>query len=160
MGTWTKEQLDQVCVERNKDFRGLSLHGVVFEDMNLERADFRSARLPYAVFKNCNCRSANFEGANLSFTKWGGSNLHRANMKDCIMQDADMTGITDFFGLTVTMSCRSWMGLQLDPGFWYGFLFYGLLMKPPTEEAKEKLMAFFGEQRFQTLRDLYCTRQM
>ena len=94
------------------------------------------------------------------FTRWHNADLHRANLKECLMQDADMRGVKDFFGVTLTMDCRTWKGLKLDPGHWYGLLFYGLVAEPPTEEAKEKLQLFFGVERYQTLRDLYCTRQM
>lgn len=162
--SWTREQLEQICLPkeqggRGKDFRGLHLHGVDFTGMNLERADFRSARCAYANFSKTNCKEANFEGAHIEFTTWHGANCRRMNLKDAAMQDADMSQVTDFFGVTVTMECRSWIHLKLPPGFWYGYLFYGLLMEPPDNDAKERLQVFFGAERFKTLRDLYCTRQ-
>lgn len=160
MSLITKEQIEDICKNRRKNFRGMKLHGVDFTGQDLEKADFRSAACHYAKFDNTNCRYANFEGAGLMFTKWDGANCHRTNFKDASLCDADMTGVTDFFGATFTMECRSWQGLKVDPGQWYGFLFYGLLMKPPTEEAKEKLMLFFGEERYNTLKNLYAGRQL
>src|ERR1700734_2738795 len=142
------------------NFRSLNLHGCDLSNLDLEKADFRSASCHYVDFTNCSCKMANFEGAGLMFTKWKGSNCHRTNFKDASLCDADMRGVTDFFGATFTMECRSWKGLKIDPGFWYGFLFYGLLMVPPTEEAKEKLQIFLGPEHFTVLRDLYLTRQV
>jgi hypothetical protein len=162
---WTREQLEAICNEGKKNnrpaqFRGLKLHGVDFSGMDLEKADFRSAACPYANFENTNCKMLNAEGANFTMTKWAGSNLHRANLKDATLSDADMRGVKDFFGVTITLECRTWQGVKLDPGFWYGWLFYGLLMEPPTEELKEKLQLFFGEERFTTLKNLYAHRRM
>ena len=156
---WTREQLEEINKNGQK-FRGLKFPGTDFSGMDLSKADFRSASCPYANFEKANCSMINAEGANFTMTKWKGANLRRANLKDAQLCDADMRGVTDFFGVTMTMDCRTWKGLQLDPGFWYGFLFYGLLMKPPTEEAREKLEIFFGAEKYKTLHDLYATRQM
>lgn len=156
---WTREQLERICKE-GKNFRGLKLYGADFTGMDLEKADFRSASAPYCNFSDTNCRFINAEGANFTLSKWKGSNLHRANLKDTILCDADMRGVKDLFGITMTMECRTWKGLKVDPGFWYGFLFYGLLMEPPTEEAKEKLVIMLGPEHYETLRNLYATRRM
>jgi uncharacterized protein YjbI with pentapeptide repeats len=150
----------EIVTVKRKNFRGLKLHGVCFDNMDLEKADFRGAACHYASFKNCNCRFANFEGAGLMFTKWEGADVHRMNAKDASLCDADMRGVKDFFGMTTTFDCKSFKGLKLDPGQWYGYVFYALLMEPPTEEAKEKLQLFFGAERYSVLKDLYATRQM
>ena len=160
MAQWTREQLQDICVNNRKNFRNLVLNGADFSGMDLEKADFRGARCPYANFTNTNCRFTNFEGTNLMFTQWKGSDLHRANLKDAVLCDADMRGVKDFFGVTMTMECRSWKGLKVDSGFWHGFLFYGLLMDPPTPEDKDKLTTFFGADRYKVLRDLYAVRQV
>jgi hypothetical protein len=157
---WSRDQLEEICAVKNKNFRGLKLHDVDFSGMNLEKADFRQASCHYANFSNTNCKFANFEGAGLMFTKWQGANCHRMNAKDASLCDADMRGVTDFFGMTLTMQCDSWKGLKVDTGFWYGFLFYGLLMDPPTEEDRDKLQIFFGPEKYEVLRNLYAVRQM
>ena len=159
MAQWTRKQLEEICLKNRKNFRSLDLHGVDFSGLDLEKADFRSARCPYTKFIGCNCRFANFEGVNLMFSEWNGADCHRINLKDAILCDADMRGVTDFFGATLTMECRSWKGLKVDPGQWYGFLFYGLLMEPPTQEARDKLILFFGEERYNVLKNLYANRQ-
>lgn len=156
---WTRAQLEEIC-RNGKKFRGLKFPGVDFSGLDLSKADFRSASCSYCNFDNTNCKQMNAEGANFTMTRWNGANLHRANLKDATLCDADMTGVTDFFGITMTMECRTWKGLKLSPGFWYGFLYYGLLMEAPTPEAKEKLELLIGPERFKVLYDLYATRQM
>jgi pentapeptide repeat protein len=165
MAQWTREQLEAICAQAEKsgrpaNFRSLKLHGADFNGMNLEKADFRSASCPYANFTNTNCKFAQFEGAELMFSKWNGANLHRTNFKDASLCDVDFRGVKDFFGATFTMECRSWKGMKVDSGFWNGFLFYGLLMEPPTPEDKDKLTLFFGAEKYEVLKNLYTTRQM
>lgn len=160
MANWTREQLEDIIKNHKKNFRGLVLNGADFSGMDLEKADFRSARCPYVNFQDTNCRFANFEGANIMFSQWKGADCHRINLKDAQLCDADMRGVKDFFGATFTMECKSWKNLKVSEGFWLGFLFYGLLMDPPTEIQKDKLTAFFGPEKYTVLRDLYATRQM
>src|SRR6266446_7008663 len=131
MPGWTREQIEEIC-RTDKKFKGMKLHGANFSGLDLEKAYFRSASCPYANFEDTNCKMINAEGANFTLTKWRGSNLHRANLKDAIMSDSDLRGVKDFFGVTITMECRTWMGVKLDPGFWFGWIYYALLMEPPT----------------------------
>jgi len=164
MAAWTKEQLEEI-VRNGKKFRGLKLHGAVFDDMNLEKADFRGCAVPFASFKRCNLKYAIFEGANCTCTNFDGANVHRANFKDAIMCDAKFD-VVDAFGMTITMDCKCFSHLKINTGFWYGLLYYAFLMDPipgpefNPEEAKEKLSLFFGPERFNTLKNLYATRQM
>ena len=157
---WSREQLQDIIQNKRKNFRGLKLHGADFTGMDLEKADFRGAACHYAKFIDCNCRFMNAEGAGMMFTEWKGADCHRMNAKDASLCDADMRGVKDFYGITLTMECKSMKGMRVDPGFWYGFLFYGLLMEPPSEDAKERLQICLGPERYETLRSLYLTRQM
>ena len=156
---WTREQIEDI-IKHGKKFRGLKLYGVDFSGLDLEKADFRSASCPYSNFDDTNCKFANFEGANLTLTKWKNSDLHRSNLKDAILCDADMTEVKDFFGVTLTMDCKTWKGLKLSPGFWWGFLYYGLLMEPPSEDARDRLTTAMGPEIYTTLKNLYATRRM
>lgn len=163
-GKWTREQLDEIA-RNGKKFHGLKLHGVVFDDMNLEKANFRGCALSWSSFQRCNLKHAIFEGANCSFANFNGANVHRANFKDANMCDAKFD-VTDAFGLTITMDCRCFSHLNINAGFWWGLLYYGFMMDPlpgpdfNPEEVKEKLSLLFGPERFETLKRLYANRQM
>lgn len=158
MAQWTRQQLEEIA-KTDKKFRNLKLHGAVFDGMDLEKADFRSAAVPFASFKDCNLKYANFEGANCTCTDFTEANAHRANFKDATMCNAKCL-FSDAFGITITLECHSFMGLEVKPGWWWGFLFYGLLMKPPSEEAKEKLELAMGPERYMVLKQQYAQRRM
>lgn len=161
---YTREQLDEI-VRNGKKFRGLKLHGVVFDNMDLQKADFRGAAVPFASFKNCKLQEATFEGANCTCTDFDGANVRRANFKDATLCDAKFD-VVDAFGLTITMDCRSFQHLKVNAGFWWGLLYYAFLMDPIAstdfnpEEVKEKLSLMFGPKRYETLKNLYLTRRM
>jgi hypothetical protein len=164
MATYTREQLDEI-VKNGKKFRGMKLHGCIFDDMNLEKADFRGAAVAFASFKRCKLKEAIFEGANCTGADFDGANVHRANFKDANMCDAKFD-VTDAFGITLTMDCRCFLHLKVNTGFWFGLLYYAFLMDPlpgpefEPELAKEKLSLFFGPERYTTLKNHYATRQM
>jgi hypothetical protein len=157
---WTRAQIEEIAKREYKNFRGLKIQGGDFSNLDLEKADFRGGSFPYSKFNGSNIKFADFEGANIMFTHWDDCILHRTNLKDAKMSGADMSKAKDFFGVTLTMDCNSFMGVKLKEGHWLGFLFYGLLMVPPTEALKEKLQVFFGEDRFTTLRNLYASRRL
>jgi len=161
MAAWTREHLEKIAKENRKCFKGLKLHSANFSGMDLEKADFRGASLAYANFSGANCKFANFESANLTFTKWDDGNLHRANLKEAILSDADMSKVSDFFGVTITMECSSFQGLKLPEGFWWGWVYYAAgLMEPPSEEAKEKLLLAMGIETYKVLREQYANRRL
>jgi hypothetical protein len=160
MQQWTREQIVELSKRQYKSLRNLKMHGCDFSGLDWEKLDAKGLVAPYSNWSNTNVKFADFEGANLMFSKWPNSVIHRTNFKDAKLCDVDFSEAKDFFGVTLTMECTSFMGLKLAPGHWYGFLFYGLLMKPPTDELKEKLQIFFGAERYEVLRNTYANRRM
>lgn len=155
-----RDQIVEISNRQYKNFRNLKLYGADFSGLDMEKADCRGLIAPYSNWAGTNVKFADFEGANLMFSKWPNAILHRTNLKDAKLCDADMSEAQDFFGVTITMECESFMGLKLKPGHWLGFLFYGLLMEPPTQEFKDKLTLFFGEERYMVLKQQYASRRM
>ena len=160
MPTWTREQIVELSKKQYKNLRNLKMAGGDFSGLDWSRVDARGLVAPYSNWADTNVTFGDFEGANLMFSKWPESTIHRTNFKDAKLCDADMSEAKDFFGTTITLECASFMGLKLKPGHWFGFLFYGLLMCPPSQEVKEKLQLFFGEERYTTLKNLYASRRL
>jgi len=163
MNTRTEQEIAKVVEKANGSgklsFRGLTLPDANFEGMELRSADFRNARMPFANFRNANLKFATFESASLHGADFTNANLHRANFKDADTSGTKMLA-RDLFGVTITLQCTSFQDMQLDEGWWYGFLFYGLLMKPPSKEAEERLIAALGPERYMVLRRQYANRSM
>jgi len=155
-----QQMVDQILAgDRPYRFRGLKLSNFDFNGMDLHNADFRNASVPYANFSKANLRFANFENANCYGANFDQADCHRINFKDATLSDTIMTA-SDLFGATITLECRSFQGMQLSPGWWYGWLFYGLLAKPPSKDAEEKLIACLGVERYSVLRDQYSRRRL
>lgn len=137
-----------------KSFRNQKLAGAVFDGLDLRGADFRMASVPFCSFRGTNLKYANFEGANCCKADFTNADLHRANFKDANLSNAKWYA-KDLFGVTLTMDCSSFTGLELDDGWWWGFVMYALLMKPPSEEARDRLIAAMGPERYRVLRAQY-----
>lgn len=154
--------LDEVVKDvmaRDKKFQGLKLPGASFKGLDLRGANFRGADVHCADFSEADLTYANFENANCAAAVFRDSNCHRTNFKDaslscCVMEPSDL------YGATVTLECKSFQGMKIAPGWWWGWIFYGLLMQPPSKDAEEKLIALMGVERYATLRKSYVRRQI
>lgn len=158
--TSANEVVEEILKSGSKSFRTLKLQGFDFRPYkNLQGADFRQASVPWCRFDGCNLRYANFEHANCYGTNFDEADLHRANFKNADISEAIMTA-SDMFGVTITLECSSFKGVVLKPGWWYGFLFYALLMKPPSQEEEDKLIQMMGVNRYTLLREQYARRRL
>ncbi len=153
------EAVEAVLRSDSKSFRGMKLQGYDFSGKNLQGADFRQASVAWCKFNKCNLRFANFEHANCYGANFDQADLHRANFKNADTSEAIMTA-SDMFGVTITLECSSFKGLKLSPGWWYGFIFYALLMEPPSKEEEDRLIQFLGVKRYTTLREQYARRRL
>lgn len=159
MGNMVQDLIDAKLAKGDKNFRGMKLPGGSFVGQDLRRADFRASSLPGAKFNGSDLTYASFESANCSCIDTTDAILHRTNFKD-----ADLAGCiwapADCFGVTLTLECKTFQGMKILPGWWYGWIFYALLMKPPSQELEDKLIAFMGTERYTVLRQQYARRQM
>ena len=140
-------------------FRNLKLSNSVFDDLDLHGADFRQASVPFSTFKRANLKFANFESANLYACDFTDADMHRVNLKDAILSDSIMEA-SDLFGATVTLDCRSFQGMKVSPGWYWGWAFYLLVMQPLNKEVEEKVIQLLGPERYLVLRDQYARRRM
>jgi hypothetical protein len=153
------EVVEEILRSGSKCFRKMKMQGYDFSGKDLHGADFREASVPWCRFNGCNLRNANFEHANCFGANFDEADLHRANFKNADISEAIMTA-SDMFGVTITLECSSFKGLVLKPGWWYGFAFYLLLMKPPSKEAEEGLIKWMGVERYTVLREQYARRRL
>lgn len=153
------EVVEGILASGSKSFRTMKLQGYDFTGKNLQGADFRQASVPYAKFNNCNLRYANFEHANCFGANFDEADLHRANFKNADLSEAIMTA-SDMFGVTITLECSSFKGLVLKSGWYYGFAYYLLLMKPPSKEVEDGLIKWMGVERYTVLREQYARRRL
>lgn len=158
MNVQTAEQIKKVVDIGGKNFKGLKLPEAVFEGRDLKNADFRGCTLTDANFKGCNLTYANFEGANCIGADFTDAICHRTNFKDANLSSSKMH-CKDMFGCTFTLVCKSFQDVDVAPGWWAGWLYYGLLMKSPSPEHKEKLIQAMGIERWEVLRSQYANRQ-
>lgn len=154
------EMVQQILRSGNLKFRNLKLPNCDFTGKNLQGADFRGASVPYCKFNKCNLRFANFENANCYGAEFEDADAHRANFKDAQLSDSSIGMASDLYGVTFTLECKSFQGITINSGWWHGWLFYGLLMKPPTQEDEDKLIQCLGIERYSVLRDQYARRRM
>lgn len=147
-------------------FRAMKLMGADFSNKDLKNYDFRGASLIEADFTGSDLTYANLDGANCYATKFDRTILHRTNFANANLSEASMMDVQDCYGVTITLECKSFQGLKLSPGWWWGWIFYALLMSPQAtpsfipEKMKDELRALMGADRFEVLRRSYSIRGM
>jgi hypothetical protein len=154
-----QEQIGSIIRSGSKNFRNGKFPGGDFSRQKLRGADFRGATLMGAKFVETDLTYVNFEGANLTEADFTEAVCHRTNFKDAKLCYAKMMA-KDLFGSTFTLECKSFEGMQTKPGWWAGWLMYGLLMKPPSPEHREKLILAMGVEYWEVLRRQYQLRQL
>ena len=152
--------VEQILQSGNLKFRNLKLPQIDFSGKNLQGADFRGAAVPYCDFSRCNLKFANFENSNCYGTKFDDADLHRANFKDAQMSDSSIGMASDLYGVTFTLECKSFQGIKISPGWWWGWCFYLLLMKTPSKEAEDAIIQAMGVERYRILHDQYARRRI
>lgn len=155
----TQSQIEAVEKAGTKNCRNLKLPGADFTGKNLKNWDFRGASLPSAKFVNTDLTYANFEGATLTGSDLTGAVCHRTNFKDAKLSYC-ILNVKDFFACTITLECNSFQGIETTPGWWAGWLMYGLLMKPPSPDHRDRLIQAMGVDYWEVLRKQYNIRQM
>lgn len=134
-----------------KDFKGQDLSG---------------ADLSYSEFTCCNFRDANLSNANCSYSDFTGSILvntkctHTNFMKSklaCAFQPSDA------FGMTLTLECRTFKGMVISKMWWFGYIYFAMLMKPEEENGKDlrdKIIEAIGTERYLKLHRLFSSREI
>lgn len=149
--------------ERN--LSGINLAGSEFMQCNFSAANLAGARCSGSKFLECNFDLANLTQADCSDSKFVActfrkTNCYRTNFKDSILQSSVFEP-ADCYGMTVSLTCRTFMNMQVSQQWWYGWLYMATLMVPathPVSNVRESLIAAIGAARYVQLKRLFLNR--
>lgn len=148
-------------IDRSKreNFSNRKFYAHDFSNRDLSHADFRGATLSECLFRETDLSYATFAGANCFRADFTGARLYRTSFENAIMTGAIFKP-KDCFGITMTMTCESFNALQVDPMWFYGWLFLATQMKLPedAEHVRKELIAVIGAERFQRLKAVFEKR--
>ena len=150
---------DDLVVE---SYAGKKLQGADFSGKKMWHADFKSASLVNANFKGTDLRYANFTSANCTGADFTGAILYRANMTDCILERSIFKP-KELFGVTLTIRCETFAGMEVDETWLKAWLFMPALMKMPPPRINEKpwldrLILFLGPETFRKYKQIFNRR--
>ncbi len=132
-----------------------------FSGENLKGRD-----LSHSIFDRCIFDKADMTGANASFSDFRCSSFRGTN---CYLMNAmgSVFPATDFdpsecYGMTVTMTCKTFENAHLGQLWFYLFLMFAASTRPVAHPVKENLrdllIAFIGNDRYLKLRDMMQRR--
>lgn len=137
-----------------------------FKGLDLSDLDLSGANLSHSIFDGCNFDRANLSEANCSFCDFRNSSMKRTNCFKtnfmCSVFPAVDYDPSDCYGMTVTLTCKLWENTHVGQLWFYMWLMLGASMRPVklpvSEDLREALISFIGQERYIKLRDLLSRR--
>jgi hypothetical protein len=134
-----------------ESFKGQDLHGQDLSNSVFTACDFDDADLTDA-----NCEHTDFTGSRMRHTK-----CTRTNFKDAKL--AVIFHPSDCLGMTLTLNCKTFMGMKISKQWWYGWLYFAMEMAPELDKSsdlRDKLRALIGVERFFRMKEMFRSRQL
>lgn len=132
-----------------------------FSGQNLSKQD-----LSYSEFVCCNFTNTDLSHANCTHSDFTGSILRNTK---CTFTDFSHSALgcsffpSDCFGMTLTLSCRTFKGMHISRMWWFGFIYFALKMKPELENGKDlrdNVIEAIGIERYKKLSSLFASREI
>lgn len=128
-----------------------------FSGMYLRKADMRRAVFFNCNFDNADMTEADCTGSDFSGSTARGTNCYYTNFTRCKLPSVFEP--KDAFGMTVTLECSTFTGVQVSQLYWYSWLMLLAQMTPATTPVKENLrdglIALIGSTRYVKLLTLF-----
>lgn len=135
-----------------KDFSGQDLSG-----QDLSHSEFTCCNFTDTNLSNANCSYSDFTGSLLERTKCTHTNFMKSKLA-CAFRPSDA------YGMTLTLECSTFKGMVISRLWWFGYMYFGLLMKPVEDASKEdlhlKVIEALGKERYLKLNRLFSTREI
>lgn len=134
-----------------KKFNGQSLVG-----QDLSHTEFTCCDFTDADLTDADCSYSDFTGSLLVRTKCTNTNFAHTKLA-CKFEPSDA------FGITWTLECRTFSGMQTSKLWWFSMLYFAMLIKPELDKGidlRDELKKVFGGDRFERLKNLFLTRQL
>ena len=156
----TEEELLRPSAQPRKfygvSFKGMKLKHAPFQLHTFKGCDFTDTDLAYGNLTGAHCYGSNFTGAN----------LYRANMTDCELQDTIFYP-RDCFGMTITLRCDTYQGMEIDPIWLQVWQFIPCVMKLPERKENgniikdywlNKIIAMIGSSAYLKMKQIFSNR--
>src|ERR1039458_9424440 len=146
-------------MELKQDYRGKDLSRQRYYSVDFSGQDLSKLKMRQGLFERCNFDNADMTEADCEGSEFFGSTfretiMYRTNAKDAKLA-ATIFEPKDAFGLTITLSCKTFSKMKISPQWWYCFLMFASLMSPGTDEDTTllhgRLIHMIGEQRYSKL---------
>ena len=139
-----------------------------YYNQNFAGKDLSHKKMRSSFFYRCN-----FDNSDMSHTDAEGSEFVGCSFVDTTcyftnFKDAKLAGNIfkpkDAYGMTLTMSCKTFEGMETKQLWWFAMLVFATMMVPEREPSNEdlnaKLIAMIGADRYIKLRSMFSKREI
>jgi len=152
-----------------KDYRAVNLSNQKIYSKDFSGQDLSKLKMRNSLFYQCNFSNADLTETDCSGSEFFGSSFvdaicYRTNFADAKLAGADFRP-KDCFGITLTMTCKTFDEMKVSPLWWLGLATFLTMMKPVKVGAKDEdlvdklIGGVFGAERYVKLRALFSKRE-
>lgn len=137
-----------------------------FFSKDFSKQDLKNADLSNSEFICCNFNDADLSGANASHSKFVAGSMLRTKCTNTNFANTKLATKfypRDAYGMTLTLSCSTFKGMSISRMWWYGWLYFALMMDPEKElnkDPRESLISAIGTERYLKLKNLFQAREI
>jgi uncharacterized protein YjbI with pentapeptide repeats len=148
-------------------YRGVDLSKKKIYTTDFSGCDLSRLKLKHSLFMNCN-----FDRSDMSETDCEGSEFFGSTFRDTIcyrtnFKDAKLAGTLfhpkDAFGMTITLTCKTFEDMKVSKLWWYMWLMFGTLLRPECllgeQDLRDKLIVCIGAEKYVKLGALMKQRE-
>jgi len=140
----------------NQKFFAVSYKERDFSKQDMSGSDFICCNFDDADLTDANCSNCDFTGSTMRRTKCTRTNFMNSQLGTIFHP-------SDCYGMTLTLSCKTFQAMKISKQWWYGWLYFAMQMTPELEKGKDlrdNLRAMIGTDRFARLKEMFRTRQL
>jgi len=139
-----------------------------FYNQDFSGKDLSHKKMRSSFFYRCNFDDADMSHADAEGTEFVGCTFNNSICYYSNFKDAKLAGNVfkpkDAYGITLTMSCKTFDQMETRQLWWYGMLLFATMMVPEREPVDEDLNAglinLIGAERYAKLKTLFSKREV
>lgn len=144
----------------------MNLSHVQIYNKDFRKQDLSNQDLSHSEFICCTFDDADLSNANASYSKFTAGSMVRTKCTNTNFANTRLATKfqpRDCYGMTLTLRCSTFKGMSISRMWWYGWLYFAMMMVPELENGKDPrdaVISAIGTKRYLQLKGLFQAREI
>lgn len=133
---------------------------------DFSKQDLSNWDLSHSEFICCTFDDADLSGVDASNSKFTAGSMMRTKCTNTNFANTRLATKfypRDCYGMTLTLRCSTFKGMTISKMWWYGWLYFAMMMQPEQESGKDPrdaVISAIGPARYLKLKGLFQAREI